>query len=68
MEDKQTICDLLLTTLQKTRNGADLVSLVFDEATEVVTGTFANGYFRRINVACDSGTSMIRDIMANLGF
>lgn len=67
-EDKQKICDLLLVTLQETRNGNDLLSLTFDAETEVVTGKFEGGGVRRINVACDSGTSMIRDIMNNLRF
>lgn len=67
-EDKQKICDLLLATLQATRNCADLLSLTFDAETEIVTGKFDGGCIRRVNVACDSGTSMIRDIMNNLGF
>ena len=65
-EDKKTICELLCKVLQKTRGAADLVSLEFDEITEIVTVKFEGGE-RKINVAADSGTAMIRDIVNHLG-
>jgi hypothetical protein len=64
-EDKDKICKLLCKVLQKTRGAADLISLDFDKETEIVTATFEGGK-RRINVACDSGTAMIRDIVNHL--
>ena len=67
MEDKQNICNLLLITLQATRSAADVVSIVYDNDSEIVTVTFESGGYRKVNVAMDSGTSMIRDIMKNLG-
>ena len=67
MEDKQKICDLLLKTLQATDNARDLVSLTYDAETETVTALFESGGKRVINVAMDSGTAMIRDVMENLG-
>ena len=66
-ENKQKICDLLLVTLQATSNAADVVAIVYDDSTEKVQVTFASGGHRNINVAMDSGTAMIRDIMNNLG-
>ena len=63
MEDKQKICDLLLPALQATRNLSDLVELRYDGYTEIVTATFDNGYSKRANVGCDSGTAMIQDIL-----
>ena len=66
-ENKQKICDLLLITLQATSNAADVISLTHDEESETVTVTFLSGGKRVVNVAVDSGTAMIRDIMANLG-
>lgn len=66
-ENKQKICDLLLITLQATSNAADVLSLIYDEESETVTVTFLSGGKRVVNVAMDSGTAMIRDIMANLG-
>ncbi|MBQ8919108.1 MAG: hypothetical protein IJ056_03255 [Acidaminococcaceae bacterium] len=69
MENKQHICDLLLKTLQATSNAHDLVSLKYEKTPlhEIVVATFQSGGYRRINVAMDSGTAMIRDIMKNLG-
>lgn len=66
MEDKETICKLLCGVLQKTRGAADLVSLTYDGENEMVTATFKGGT-RKINVADDSGTAMIRDIVNHLG-
>lgn len=66
-ENKQKICDLLLITLQATSNAADVLSLTHDKESETVTVTFLSGGKRVVNVAMDSGTAMIRDIMANLG-
>lgn len=66
MEDKQKICDLLLPALQATRNLHDLTSLIYDDETEFVTATFASGFTKQANVAMDSGTSMIRDIIGQI--
>lgn len=65
MENKQKICDLLLLTLQATHNAADVINIIYDGESEVVTVTFLSGR-RYINVAMDSGTAMIRDIVKNL--
>jgi hypothetical protein len=65
-EDKQKICDLLLPALQETGNLYDLVELRFDREKELVFATFANGHTKRVNVACDSGTAMIRDIIKQI--
>lgn len=67
MENKQRILDLLLKTLQATANAADTVALTYDPKKESVTVKFAGGGSRIVNVAMDSGTAMIRDVMANLG-
>ena len=65
-EDKQLICDLLLPALQKTRNLYDLVDLKYHADTEMVIATFSSGYSKKANVAMDSGTSMIRDIIGSI--
>lgn len=65
-EDKQLICDYLLETLKLTRGQSNLETLIFDPETEIVIGTYKNGGKVTINVACDSGVSMIRDIMAKM--
>lgn len=67
VENKQRILDLLLKTLQATTHAADIASLKYDAERESVTVKFENGGSRIVNVAMDSGTAMIRDVMANLG-
>ena len=67
LENKQQILDLLLKTLQATANATDIASLTYDAEHESVTVKFENGGSRIVNVAMDSGTAMIRDVMANLG-
>ena len=67
MENKQKICDLLAETLRATRNAWDVKSLTYDKEKEIVEVRFVGGWNRRINVAMDSGTAMIRDIVNHLG-
>ena len=66
MEDRQKICDLLLPALQATENLQDLESLEYDPKTELVHATFVSGRRKLANVAMDSGTSMIRDIILQI--
>lgn len=65
-EDKQEICTLLCKTLQHTSNCRDLLEIIYNELNETVSIVFAGGT-KTVNVAMDSGTAMIRDIMARLG-
>lgn len=65
-ENKQEILDLLLPALQKTRNLYDLVSLEYNAERELVYAKFANGYAKVVNVAADSGTNMIRDVILQI--
>lgn len=65
-EDKQKILDLLLPSLQATRNLHDLIGLDYDEESETVIATFNNGYQKRVNVAMDSGTAMICDVIRKI--
>ena len=66
MENKQLICNLLCKTLQATRNQVDLVALNYNDKEETVTITWESGGQRIVNVAMDSGTAMIRDIMKSI--
>ena len=66
IEDKQKICDLLLSVLQATHNLRDLEDLEYDPDNEKVIATFASGDIKRVNVALDSGTSMTRDIIGQI--
>lgn len=66
MENKQAICDALLTTLQLTRRYEDIQSIDYDANTETVTVTYNEASHRYINVECDSGIAMIQDILKNI--
>lgn len=66
MEDKSKICDLLLKTLQETYNLHDLEDLEYIPEQEAVLATFASGATKKANVAMDSGTAMIQDIIAQI--
>lgn len=66
MEDLQLICDLLTKTLKATGNLSDLKKLDYNRKTETVKATFENGSTKMADVAADSGTSMIRDIIAQI--
>ena len=65
-EDKQKILDLLLPALQATRNLHDLKSLEYSEERDLVYATFESSYQKVVNVAMDSGTAMIRDIIGQI--
>ena len=65
MEEKAAVCALLLPALQATRNLHDLEALEYDEGKETVRARFAFGS-KVINVAADSGTSMILDIILKI--
>ncbi|MDY5114296.1 hypothetical protein ACTQZS_15105 [Bilifractor sp. LCP19S3_H10] len=65
MEDKQKIMNLLCRALQATRNASDLISLTYIPHEEHVIAKFEEGD-REINVAMDSGTAMIRDVVNHL--
>ncbi|MCD8211528.1 MAG: hypothetical protein LUC17_00675 [Oscillospiraceae bacterium] len=65
-EDKQKICDLLLPAIQATRGGSTVEGLEYDPKQDVVFIHTKHGV-RVANTECDSGISMIRDIMRQFG-
>ena len=66
MEDLQKVCDLLTEALRETRNLGELKNLTYDKSTETVTATFECGGTKKANVAGDSGTAMISDIIKQI--
>lgn len=66
-EDKRKICELLLQTLQSTREYRDLVDLEYHDNSltpdAYVFARFACGSTMRVDVSLDSGSAMIRDIL-----
>ena len=52
-----------MPVLKMTRALCDLEGLVYHGDTEEVHAVFGCGYTKKINVACDSGLAMIKDIV-----
>ena len=65
-EDKQLITKLLLATLKMTRAGQDIVDMNYkirEDGDEIVIIQYTWGAEKRVNVSCESGASLIRDVM-----
>ena len=63
----QTILIGLLSTIIFGVFGCVLEELTYEPLTETVYCKFETGAARRVNVAMDSGTAMIKDVMSVLG-
>lgn len=66
VENKQAICNRLAYALMATRSFHDLAYLEYDPKTETVKATFLNGHTKTANVALDSGSAMILDIIKQI--
>lgn len=56
-----------METLKLTRLGTDLIDLDYIKESEIVVAHFEGGHSVDINVACDSGVAMIKDIIRAIG-
>ena len=65
-ENRQKILDLLLPALRETRNLCDLDTLEYFPGTALVYATFKSGYTKIVNVAMNSGTAMIVDVIQQI--
>ena len=67
-EEKSKIVSALFDCLKITRAGNDIVSMTYHYRTglETVTIKFRGGIEKDIDVSCDSGIAMIRDILRKL--
>lgn len=63
-EGKQAILNALCECLRMTRDQYDLETLFYGDD-ETITVVWANGR-TTVNVACDSGIAMIRDVLRAL--
>lgn len=64
-EDKQAICDALLSALKLTRAGAEIEALRYSKERETVTIAYPDG-ITPINIATERGIMMILDIVLAL--
>ena len=63
-QTKQLILDKLAEVIRMTTAGDDLEALRYDPEKEVVHADFLCHYdLRQINVACESGWAMIKDVI-----
>lgn len=68
-EDKTQIIQNLHKVLMSTRAGMDIIDMYYSKLphdTEIVTIRYVNGCKKEINVSCDSGIAMIRDVMKEI--
>lgn len=62
-EDKRIILYYLLLAVKETRVGQEIITMSLTPDTEKVIVYYKGGSEQEINVACDSGIAMIRDIV-----
>ena len=66
MENKFAIVKALEGVVKLTRAGADIDTIALDTDARYAYIKYNNGYCNRVCVECDSGASLIRDIMAKI--
>lgn len=68
-EDKQNIINYLFQTLKQTVAGVGLEAIRYEQLTngdEIAVLMYDNGYRKSVNISCDSGVALMRDILRNL--
>jgi hypothetical protein len=62
-EDKQAICTALCTALQLTKPGTTIEYIAYDPEKQTATVHYSDKFPVEINVPCDSGWSLICNII-----
>lgn len=65
-EDKQNIINWLFYTLKQTVAGVGLERINYEQLTngyEIAVLIYDNGYRKSVNISCDSGLALMRDIL-----
>ena len=65
-EDKQEIINWLFQTLKQTVAGVGLEAIKYELLTngdEIAILMYDNGYRKSVNISCDSGLALMRDIL-----
>ena len=68
-EDKQEIINWLFQTLKQTVAGDGLESIKYEQLNngdEIAVLMYDNGYRKSVNISCDSGIALMRDILRNI--
>lgn len=66
MEDKREILFWLKQTLRATRAGASIAEMNLMDGGDTVQVVFNSGCTKEINIACDSGIAIIKDVASSL--
>lgn len=68
MEDKKKILKRLLSTLQATRAGSDIVALELEQNghDEYCVIVFESGEWEKVDITADSGLTIIEDVLEAL--
>ena len=65
-EDKEEIIKWLLATLKLTVAGVNISDIKYEQLAngdEIAVIIYDNGYRRPVNISCDSGIALMRDIL-----
>lgn len=65
-EDKQEIINWLFQTLKQTVAGVGLEAIKYEALSngdEIAVLMYDNGYRKSVNISCDSGVALMRDIL-----
>lgn len=65
-EDKKDIVDKLQVLLQATRAGEGIDNMHLSEDNKMVIIKYKNGTLSHVNIECDSGYAIIKDVLAAL--
>ena len=68
-EDKEEIIKWLLATLKLTVAGVGLNDIRYEQLTngdEIAVLIYDNEYRKTVNISCDSGVALMRDILRNI--
>lgn len=65
-EDKQNVINYLFQALKQTVAGVGLDAIRYEQLTngdEIAVLMYDNGYRKSVNISCDSGLALMRDIL-----
>lgn len=65
-EDKEVVTRALFQALKTTVEGVNLAEMEYkrlQDNTELVTLIYDNGYRKTVNVSCDSGVALMKDVL-----
>lgn len=68
-EDKEVITQALFNALKTTVEGVNMAEMNYQKLSsgeELVTMIYDNGYRKTVNVSCDSGVALMRDVLREI--